>query len=58
VTSEISDDSSPDMGRITEAALADLLAFQPTEEEKRVLDDFESFRKDHPFRLDSLLGEP
>lgn len=47
-----------EVGQPTAAALAELLAFQPTEEEEEVLDDFESFRKEHPVRLDSLFGEP
>jgi len=50
--------SLPDVGQPTAAALAELLAFQPTAEEEKVLDDFESFREEHPFRLDSLLAKP
>jgi hypothetical protein len=38
----------------TTAALAELLSFQATPEEEKILDDFESFRREHPFSLSSL----
>jgi hypothetical protein len=42
----------------TAAALAELLAYQATPEEEKVLDEFEAFQREHPFRLDSLDEEP
>ena len=42
----------------TTAALNELLSFEATPEEEKVLEDFESFRKEHPFRLSSLAEEP
>jgi hypothetical protein len=36
------------------AALKDLLSFQPTPQEDKILDDFERFRREHPFSLNSL----
>jgi len=35
----------------TAAALGALLSFQATPEEEKVLDDFESFQREHPFSL-------
>lgn len=37
--------------------LDELRSFQRTEEETRVLDDFEEFRRDHPVNLSSLPNE-
>ena len=45
----------------TEAALGalrELLSFQATPEEEKVLDDFEAFQREHPFSLSSLAEEP
>jgi len=42
----------------TAAALAVLLSFQATPEEEKVLDDFESFQREHPFSLNSLAEKP
>jgi len=42
----------------TAAALAELLSFEGTPEEEKVLDDFESFQREHPFSLKSLAEEP
>ncbi len=42
----------------TKAALAELLSFQGTPEEEKILDDFESFQREHPFSLSSLVEEP
>lgn len=39
------------------AALAELRSVELTPEEKEVLDEFESFRQDHPFRISSLNDE-
>ncbi len=39
------------------AALAELRSVPLTPEEKQVLDDFESFRRDHPIRFSSLTDE-
>ena len=47
--------------RPTEAALGALrefLSFQATPEEEKVLDDFDSFQREHPFSLNSLTDEP
>jgi len=41
----------------TESALKELLSFEATPEEEKILEDFESFRKEHPFRLNSLSEE-
>jgi hypothetical protein len=38
-------------------ALEALRAFKPTEEEERVLGEFEEFRQRHPFDLSSLVDE-
>lgn len=38
--------------------LKELLSFQPTPQEKKILDDFESFQREHPFSLNSLVEEP
>jgi hypothetical protein len=40
------------------AALKGLLSFQATPEEEKVLDDFESFQREHPFSLSSLVEKP
>ena len=37
--------------------IAELRSIQPTEEEERILDELETFRRDHPFHLSSL-SEP
>lgn len=42
----------------TTAALDELLSFEATPEEAEILEDFESFQKEHPFRLSSLAEEP
>lgn len=39
------------------AALAELRSTQLTPEERQVLDEFESFRRDHPIRFSSLTDE-
>ena len=39
------------------AAIAELRSIQLTDEEKQVLDDFEGFRREHPFSLHSLREE-
>jgi hypothetical protein len=39
---------------LTTSALAELLSFQRTPEEEKVLDDFESFQRVYPFSLSSL----
>ena len=39
------------------AALAELRSVQLTPEERQVLDEFESFRRDHPIRFSSLIDE-
>jgi hypothetical protein len=44
--------------RSTAAALKELLSFQRTPEEEKVLDDFESFQREHPFSLNSLAEKP
>lgn len=41
----------------TAASLEALLAFTATPEEEKILDDFESFQREHPFRLSSLDEE-
>ncbi|HSS52805.1 MAG TPA: hypothetical protein VLX28_28005 [Thermoanaerobaculia bacterium] len=42
----------------TAAALKELLSFQRTPEEEKILDDFESFQREHPFSLSSLAEKP
>jgi hypothetical protein len=42
----------------TAAALKELLSFQRTPEEEKILDDFESFQREHPFSLNSLVEKP
>lgn len=39
------------------AALAELRSVELTSEEKEILDQFEDFRREHPFRLSSLTDE-
>lgn len=39
------------------ATLAELRSVQLTPEEEEILDGFETFRKEHPFRLASLTEE-
>jgi hypothetical protein len=39
------------------AALAELRSVQLTSEEKQILDEFESFRRDNPIRFSSLTDE-
>lgn len=39
------------------AVLNELRTSKPTEEERRVLDEFEQFRQEHPFDLRSLTAE-
>ena len=41
----------------TSAALEELRLFETTPEEDKILEDFESFRQEHPFRLNSLDEE-
>ena len=38
-------------------ALAELRSVELTPEEKEILDQFEDFRREHPFRLSSLTDE-
>jgi hypothetical protein len=42
----------------TAAALKDLLSFKRTPEEEKILDDFDSFQREHPFSLNSLAEKP
>jgi hypothetical protein len=42
----------------TLAVLEELLSFEATPEEDKILEDFESFQQEHPFRLNSLDDEP
>lgn len=56
--------SEPPQTTTLEAVRRDRLALidelrhrERTEEEERVLDEFEDFRRSHPFRLDSLTEE-
>jgi hypothetical protein len=41
----------------TSAVLEELLSFEATPEEDKILEDFQSFREEHPFRLNSLDEE-
>ena len=41
----------------TSAALEELLSFEATPEEEKILEDFEPFRQEHPFRFNSLADE-
>jgi hypothetical protein len=45
---------TPSAGQRTLAALSELEAFKPTEEEQDVLDGFEEFRREHPLTFGEL----
>ena len=36
------------------AVIQELRSLRPTDEEERILDEFDRFRQEHPFRLSSL----
>jgi hypothetical protein len=55
----ITDSQSPDLrSPQPRTTIEKLRSFHRTSEEDKVLDDFDAFRREHPFRLDSLSDEP